>query len=145
MPIRESQKALYPRNWKTIRKSIIERSGGQCECVTECGLHSDHRCIEVNYTKAVYAHGRIILTVAHLNNDPTDNRPENLKAMCQRCHNRYDQTYRQKNARRTRFLKRQNPNQIEFSDGIDKQQSVETLNRVFEMGMIGKKFILDEK
>lgn len=33
---------------------------------------------------------RIILTVAHLNHDPTDNRPENLRHWCQLHHNQYD-------------------------------------------------------
>lgn len=32
----------------------------------------------------------VILTVAHLNHTPTDCRPENLRAMCQRCHLSYD-------------------------------------------------------
>lgn len=32
----------------------------------------------------------VVLTVAHLNHDPTDCRDENLEALCQRCHNRYD-------------------------------------------------------
>lgn len=37
---------------------------------------------------------RIVLTVAHINHDPTDNCPENLKALCQRCHNRLDAQHR---------------------------------------------------
>jgi hypothetical protein len=32
----------------------------------------------------------IVLTVAHLNHDPADCREENLRALCQRCHNRLD-------------------------------------------------------
>ncbi len=36
----------------------------------------------------------IVLTVAHLNHTPEDCRPENLKALCQRCHNRYDRAAR---------------------------------------------------
>jgi 5-methylcytosine-specific restriction endonuclease McrA len=36
----------------------------------------------------------IVLTVAHLNHDPRDNRPENLQALCQRCHNRHDRAHR---------------------------------------------------
>lgn len=35
----------------------------------------------------------IVLTIAHLNHQPEDCRPENLKAMCQRCHLRYDQKH----------------------------------------------------
>lgn len=33
---------------------------------------------------------RVILTVAHLNHVEDDNRPENLRAMCQRCHLQLD-------------------------------------------------------
>lgn len=33
---------------------------------------------------------RIVLTVAHLNHTPEDCDLSNLKALCQRCHNRYD-------------------------------------------------------
>lgn len=39
---------------------------------------------------------RIVLTVAHLNHTPEDCRPENLRAWCQRCHNRYDAAERRK-------------------------------------------------
>jgi 5-methylcytosine-specific restriction endonuclease McrA len=31
-----------------------------------------------------------VLTVAHLDHQPENNSPENLRAMCQRCHNRMD-------------------------------------------------------
>lgn len=84
----------YPADWKAISLAIRERSGGRCECEGECGLHRTHpgprRCIEVNGRPAIYARGKVILTVAHLNHTPSDCRPENLKAMCQRCHLRYD-------------------------------------------------------
>jgi hypothetical protein len=36
---------------------------------------------------------RIVLTVAHLNHDPRDNREENLKALCQWCHLNYDKLH----------------------------------------------------
>lgn len=89
---------LYPKNWEQISRSIRNRSGGQCECAGECGLHNGvdlfdketRRCVEVNGEKARFARGKIMLTVAHLNHTPMDCRPENLKAMCQRCHLRYD-------------------------------------------------------
>lgn len=49
-----------------------------------------------------------MLTVAHLNHDPQDCRPENLKAMCQRCHLRYDVALHRRNASATRYRKRNN-------------------------------------
>jgi hypothetical protein len=33
---------------------------------------------------------RIVLASAHLNHDPSDNRPRNLAALCQRCHMSHD-------------------------------------------------------
>lgn len=47
----------------------------------------------------------IVLTIAHLDHTPENNDPANLKAMCQRCHNRYDQAHRQANAAATRKAK----------------------------------------
>jgi hypothetical protein len=44
----------------------------------------------------------IVLTVAHLNHQPEDCRPENLAAMCQRHHLASDQEHHQRNAWATR-------------------------------------------
>jgi hypothetical protein len=44
----------------------------------------------------------VVLTIAHLNHDTTDNRPENLRAWCQRCHNNYDAAHRRRNRQRNR-------------------------------------------
>ncbi|WP_148041392.1 HNH endonuclease family protein [Rufibacter immobilis] len=37
---------------------------------------------------------KVILTVAHLDHDPTNNEDWNLKALCQLCHNRHDRKHR---------------------------------------------------
>lgn len=47
----------------------------------------------------------IVLTIAHLNHDTTDNRDENLAALCQRCHLNYDKELHATNARTTREKK----------------------------------------
>jgi hypothetical protein len=44
----------------------------------------------------------IVLTVAHLNHDPADCRPENLKALCQRHHLALDADHHRANAQATR-------------------------------------------
>lgn len=36
----------------------------------------------------------IVLTVAHLDHTPENCSPDNLRALCQRCHNRYDAKHR---------------------------------------------------
>lgn len=96
----------YPKDWKVISRAIRERSGGRCECEGECGLHrttpGPRRCVERNGEPAKWAKGKIVLTVAHLNHTPMDCRPENLKAMCQRCHLRYDIDHHKKTAYETR-------------------------------------------
>ena len=106
MPIKPENAKRYPKDWKQISASIRERSGGQCECEGECGLHrttpGPRRCVERNGEPAKWAKGKIVLTVAHLNHKPEDCRPENLKAMCQRCHLRYDHDHHQRNAHETR-------------------------------------------
>ncbi len=106
MPIKPENKARYPKDWKAISKAIKERAGWRCECEGECGLHrhsvGPRRCVERHGEPAKWALGKIILTVAHLNHTPEDCQPENLKAMCQRCHLRYDHDHHQKNAYETR-------------------------------------------
>ena len=99
-------RSKYPKDWPAISRRIRARSGGRCECMGECGLHrttpGPRRCTELNGEPAKFARGRVVLTVAHLNHDPQDCRDENLRALCQRCHLRYDSQLHQKHARATR-------------------------------------------
>lgn len=44
----------------------------------------------------------VVLTIAHLDHDPTHNADTNLQALCQQCHNHYDADHRQRNAALTR-------------------------------------------
>ena len=99
-------RSKYPKDWKAISLRIRVRSGQQCECLGECGLHHERRCEERNGTAAKWANGKIVLTVAHMNHEPHDCREENLKAMCQRCHLRYDVALHKENSRLTRRSKK---------------------------------------
>jgi len=107
-----SMRGPYPPDWKAISRRIRERSGGQCECEGECGLHRTHpgprRCQERDREPARWAKGIVVLTVAHLNHKPDDCRDENLKAMCNRCHLRYDVPHHKRNAFKTRRAKLNN-------------------------------------
>ena len=123
MPVDMSR---YPKDWKAISARIRARSGGRCECQGECGLHNGEdffypkrRCVERNGEPAKFAKGKIVLTVAHLGvpkpdgspgdpHDKMDVRDENLKALCQRCHLRYDIAEHVKNRKRTAETKRRN-------------------------------------
>lgn len=49
---------------------------------------------------------KVVLTVAHLNHDTTDNDPSNLKALCQLHHLRLDSEFHRKNAAKTRNKKK---------------------------------------
>jgi len=49
---------------------------------------------------------RVVLTVAHLNHAPEDRSPENLRVLCQRCHNRHDAQHRARNRATTWSRKR---------------------------------------
>ena len=98
---------IYPDNWLTeIRPAILERAQGVCEW---CGA--------VNYEAHPETGSRVVLTIAHLGtshangragdkHDKFDVRPENLAALCQRCHLAYDLDDHIANARRTRARKR---------------------------------------
>src|SRR3990167_9714971 len=103
MPIKD--RSRYPKDWSLISVRIKDRARWLCECKGECGLHPNVRCIELHKQKAKFAKGKIILTVAHLNHKPEDCREENLRAMCQRCHLRYDLSLHIVNARKTRDAK----------------------------------------
>ena len=109
-PISRERRALYPPDWHEISAAIRARAGDQCECEGECGLHRDNpgprRCVERNGESAIWARGRVVLTVAHLDHDPRNCDPGNLKAMCQRCHLRYDAPLHATNSKATRDRKR---------------------------------------
>jgi 5-methylcytosine-specific restriction endonuclease McrA len=114
------ERARYPKDWKAISQRIRARADGQCECAGECGLHRDHpgprRCTERNGEPAQWARGKVMLTVAHLNHTPEDCRPENLKAMCQRCHLRYDRDLHAVNSAATRRKKKNNGELFPIAD-----------------------------
>lgn len=111
MPIRPENQPLYPPNWREISIDIRQgRAGGRCE---QCGVPNR---VWRNTTTGQWTHdaglaeawildgdrvAKIVLTVAHLDHDPRHNDPSNLKALCQRCHNRHDAPHRRRNACQT--------------------------------------------
>jgi hypothetical protein len=112
VPIRKESRHRYPPDWKENSERIrFQRAGGRCECTGECRLHKGRRCVERHGEPAVYARGKIVLTVAHLNHQPEDCREENLKAMCQRCHLRYDVQHH-----KTSRLKEQGQGELELQE-----------------------------
>jgi hypothetical protein len=129
MPIRD--KSLYPPDWPAISKRVRERAGQRCQW---CGrgngqVHAvapDGAWCELggerwhdNKGNPIPSRGQLatcceasdwhatktVLTVAHLDHDPTNCDESNLVALCQRCHLNYDAKHHASNARRTRARK----------------------------------------
>jgi len=104
----------YPDNWKdVIRPDILKRDGYRCKF---CGL-SNH-IIGYRLPNGLFYEAdehvqdwcnrngiktfKIVLTIAHLDQDRTNNNYSNLAALCQRCHNRLDAPYRAMHRRKKR-------------------------------------------
>jgi len=85
MPISSERKKLYPDNWDKISLLVREKAGWKCEL-----------CFSKQSEPQIATESMVVLTVHHINNDPTDNRKINLIALCQRCHNRLDMPFRRK-------------------------------------------------
>lgn len=73
MPI--NYKEYHPK-WKLISKLIrFNRAKNKCEW-----------CNAENYQAHPVTGSKVILTVAHIDHDKTNNRFTNLAALCQKCH-----------------------------------------------------------
>jgi hypothetical protein len=108
MPIDLSR---YPTNWRTFSAAIrFARARQQCECPGHCGLHQGRRCTERHGQPAVWARGRIHLTVAHLCScDPPCAIPSHVIAACQRCHLRIDRQLHKRHRLASALATSQNP------------------------------------
>lgn len=93
MPIRPENKARYPKNWPEISRRIRQdRAKGRCEHYLLVKGSNDllYRCTAMNGEPHPITGSKVVLTVAHLDHQPENCSDENLRAMCQRCHLRYD-------------------------------------------------------
>jgi hypothetical protein len=84
MPIRPENRSRYPADWRHISARIRERAGNKCEW-----------CEASNGEPHPVTGSKVVLTVAHLDHQPENCADDNLAALCQRCHNRYDAPVRQ--------------------------------------------------
>jgi hypothetical protein len=85
MPIRPDQRARYPADWKRLSRQLRADAGWKCQ-----GSPAYPDCRAEAYAPHPVTGSRVVLTVSHLNHTPEDNRPENLRVMCQRCHLTHD-------------------------------------------------------
>jgi len=122
MPIKD--KSIYPHDWKHISLAVRRRANGCCEF---CGVEnyavgardrygnwhdmdaidsmsaSEGDMLFEEYPKMI----KIVLTVAHLDHNTRNNKLDNLKALCQKCHLTYDAKYHAANAKVTRSRKKE--------------------------------------
>lgn len=90
MPIRASERDRYPTDWPAISLTIRDdRAGWFCECLGECDRH-DGWCLARHGKPHPVTQSKVVLTAAHLDHTPENCDPDNLRAMCQRCHLSYD-------------------------------------------------------
>ncbi len=110
MPIVKSN---YHPEWSTISLQVREEAGWQCEwcaapggkviqrfpggswaIVEECRAHPTaalERTEGMTWKRLKFHHlTKIVLTVAHLDRDSTNNQRENLACLCQWCHLNHD-------------------------------------------------------
>jgi hypothetical protein len=121
VPIRREHRWFYPIDWPQLSAVIrFRRAQGRCE---SCGRphgglvyhlgdgrwwddearmwrngkgRSLRRLPPPNRLSQPLQTTRVVLACAHLNHDPTENGPRNLKALCQRCHMLHDRPEHQK-------------------------------------------------
>jgi len=104
MPIRPENRARYPHDWPQISRTIrFDRAQGRCECAGECGRGThEGRCPSAHGGTAYGTGSRVILTTAHLDHQPENCDPANLRAMCQGCHLHYDRQHHAQTRANTR-------------------------------------------
>jgi hypothetical protein len=101
------QRKLYPKDWEALALQIKADADWHCEnCGRPCRRPGENpQELEIrlqNHPDAykivedelgnieVFCRGRFTLTVAHLDHQPANCHPSNLRAWCAPCHCRYD-------------------------------------------------------
>ncbi|MFD4740582.1 hypothetical protein ACFWNQ_24940 [Streptomyces virginiae] len=114
MPIRPENRDRYPANWPEISAEIrFARAQGRCECLGECGRGThDGRCPNVHGGAAYGTGSKVCLTTAHLDHQPENCDPANLRAMCNGCHLHYDREHHRQTAAATRRAAREAAGQL---------------------------------
>lgn len=83
MPIRAENRSRYPKDWPQISLARRASAGWKCEW---CGA--------LNGEPHPITRSKVVLTVAHvLDPSPENVAPENLAALCQRCHLNHDRKH----------------------------------------------------
>ena len=107
------QRDLYPPDWEAIALAKRNSTDWKCEhCGKECRRPGEsplefmeriatNRLSECPVVREYTEYPRrFTLTVGHLDQNPQNNAPENLAALCAPCHLRHDHPHRLANRRR---------------------------------------------
>jgi 5-methylcytosine-specific restriction endonuclease McrA len=108
MPVKDQSEypggSLRSREWLAIRGLVLHEQGYRCAW---CGVPD--RTVIVRWPDGTWDRAQagdrqtfIVLTIAHVDHRTRNNTRGNLRALCQRCHNRHDAPHRRANAERTR-------------------------------------------
>lgn len=136
MPIKD--RSAYPANWRQISEEVRQQAGYRCvHCGAVAGQFGakdkrgqwhDQAAISSmpasqgdilfgDYPKIV----KVVLTVAHLDQNPRNNNRANLRCLCAACHLEYDRPYNLAKAavtrRRQRLNRRHPEGQLTLFDG----------------------------
>lgn len=131
----ENKKYYEGKQWQYFRAWALERAEHQCQLCgvdnyavvtyNENGkreIDSTEQYLDINGVPRIYSEARsyadmmnrdvpnmkfivIVLTIAHLDHNPENNHPDNLRALCQKCHLNHDKELHKKNAAETRRKK----------------------------------------
>lgn len=121
--------AQYHPDWKWIRRQILDQAENRCEF---CGvanyavglrlhdgefleLRTEYDRLACRTTPQDGRCVRIVLTIAHLDHNIANNDPCNLRALCQRCHLRWDHEHHLRNAGTTRRKRQAHAGQLEMA------------------------------
>ena len=88
----------YPPDWPEISRRVRERAGNRCE-----GSPAYPDCRAANGKPHPVTGSKVVLTVAHLDHDPSSSDMGRLRCWCQKCHNSYDMPTRAKNRKRAKI------------------------------------------
>lgn len=114
-PIRPQDRHRYPPHWRELRELVLERGGN---CCAWCGARNGADIqrprrdpmrwepLDVQYADTddfarTHTASTVVLTTAHLDGVVEHCGPDNLLALCQRCHLTLDAKQHAANARDT--------------------------------------------
>ena len=132
MPIRPELRKFYGPDWQAAREPMLHKVHGRCQYCDKPNLQmvrtkTGHGRMfwrplkgsmlwrnewgwpltieELRIANELHPRTiRVVLTRAHLNRVPGDDRPENIAVLCQWCHLRYDRPVNLQHAKVTRMV-----------------------------------------